>query len=127
MNSRKELTILIADTSSTMRKIIKNAITKLEFKQIIEANSGTMVLSILKREQIDILLTEWDIPIINGLSLLKKIRNNKKLKNLPVIIISSKSSKENILSALKERVNYYIVKPFTPELLVEKIENVLDI
>jgi len=116
--------ILIVDDFSTMRKIIRNILTQLGFKNILEADDGTTALEILKKEKVDLIISDWNMPKMSGLELLKAVRSDENLKDIPFIMVSAEAQKENILEAIKYKVNQYIVKPFTPETLKEKLEKV---
>jgi two-component system chemotaxis response regulator CheY len=116
--------ILIVDDFSTMRKIIRNILTQLGFKNILEADDGTTALEILKKEKVDLIISDWNMPKMSGLELLKAVRSDENLKDIPFVMVTAEAQKENILEAIKYKVNQYIVKPFTPETLKEKIEKV---
>jgi two-component system chemotaxis response regulator CheY len=116
--------ILIVDDFSTMRKIIRNILTQLGFKNILEADDGTTALEILKKEKVDLIISDWNMPKMSGLELLKAVRSDENLKDIPFVMVSAEAQKENILEAIKYKVNQYIVKPFTPETLKEKLEKV---
>jgi two-component system chemotaxis response regulator CheY len=116
--------ILIVDDFSTMRKIIRNILTQLGFKNILEADDGTTALEILKKEKVDLIISDWNMPKMSGLELLKTVRSDENLKDVPFVMVTAEAQKENILEAIKYKVNQYIVKPFTPETLKEKLEKV---
>ena len=107
--------ILIVDDFSTMRKIIRNILTQLGFKNILEADDGTTALEILKKEKVDLIISDWNMPKMSGLELLKAVRSDENLKDIPFVMVTAEAQKENILEAIKYKVNQYIVKPFTPE------------
>jgi len=116
--------ILIVDDFSTMRKIIRNILTQLGFKNILEADDGTTALEILKKEKVDLIISDWNMPKMSGLELLKAVRSDENLKDIPFVMVTAEAQKESILEAIKYKVNQYIVKPFTPETLKEKLEKV---
>jgi two-component system chemotaxis response regulator CheY len=116
--------ILIVDDFSTMRKIIRNILTQLGFKNILEADDGTTALEILKKEKVDLIISDWNMPKMSGLELLKAVRSDENLKDIPFIMVTAEAQKESILEAIKYKVNQYIIKPFTPETLKEKLEKV---
>ncbi len=116
--------ILIVDDFSTMRKIIRNILTQLGFKNILEADDGTTALEILKKEKVDLIISDWNMPKMSGLELLKAVRGDENLKDIPFVMVTAEAQKENILEAIKYKVNQYIVKPFTPETLKEKLEKI---
>ena len=119
------LRILVVDDFATMRKIIKNILTQLGFKNIIEADDGTTALEVLKKEKVDLIISDWNMPKMNGLELLKAVRNDPNLKDIVFIMVTAEAQKDNVIEAIRQGVNQYIVKPFTPETLKEKLEKVL--
>lgn len=125
MGFNPELKILVVDDFATMRKIIKNILTQLGFKNIFEADDGTSALEVLKKEKIDIIISDWNMPKMNGLELLKKVKGDPNLKDIIFIMVTAEAQKDNVIEAIKHGVNQYIVKPFTPETLKEKLEKVL--
>jgi len=124
MSIDPNIKILIVDDFSTMRKIIRNILTQLGFKNILEADDGTTALEILKKEKVDLIISDWNMPKMSGLELLKAVRSDENLKDIPFVMVTAEAQKENILEAIKYKVNQYIVKPFTPETLKEKLEKV---
>ncbi len=116
--------ILVVDDFATMRKIIKNILGQLGFKNIIEADDGTTAWEILQKEPVDLIISDWNMPKMNGLELLKKVRADERLKDTPFLMVTAEAQKENIIEAAKHRVSQYIVKPFTPETLKEKLEKI---
>jgi len=117
--------ILVVDDFATMRKIIKNILTQLGFKDIIEADDGTTALELLKKQKVDLIISDWNMPKMPGIELLKAVRSDEKLKDIKFIMVTAEAQKENVLEAIKHGVNQYVVKPFTPETLKEKLEKVL--
>ncbi len=119
--------ILIVDDSSTMRRIIGNVITQLGFSKddFDEAEDGLKAWSLLKENNYDIILTDWNMPNMNGLELVKKIRNEGTHTKTPIIMITTEGGKSEVIEALKSGVNNYIVKPFAAEILKEKLDGVL--
>ncbi|MBX6423598.1 chemotaxis response regulator CheY [Thermosulfurimonas sp. F29] len=116
--------ILVVDDFATMRKIIKNILSQLGFKNIIEADDGTTAWEILQKEPVDLIISDWNMPKMSGLELLKKVRADEKLKDTPFLMVTAEAQKENIIEAAKYKVSQYIVKPFTPETLKEKLEKI---
>jgi len=116
--------ILVVDDFKTMRKIIKNILTQLGFKNIIEADDGTTALELLKKQKVDLIISDWNMPKMNGLELLKSIRSDDSLKDIRFIMVTAEAQKENVIEAIKHGVNQYVVKPFTPKTLKEKLEKV---
>ena len=116
---------LVVDDFATMRRIIKNILLQLGFKNIIEADDGTTAWEILEKgEPVDLIISDWNMPKMTGIELLKKVRADDRFKDLPFLMVTAEAQKENIVEAVKYRVSQYIVKPFTPETLKEKLEKI---
>ena len=114
------------DDSSTMRRIIKNTLARLDYKDILEAEDGLKAWQTMcEHDDIDILITDWNMPEMNGLELVKKVRAEKKYEDMPIIMVTTEGGKAEVIVALRAGVNNYIVKPFTPAVLKEKLEDVL--
>ncbi len=118
--------ILIVDDFATMRRIVKNILTQLGFKHFIEADDGSVAWDILQKEKVDFIVSDWNMPNMTGIDLLKKVRADERFKDLPFLMVTAEAQKENIVEAVKARVSNYIVKPFTPETLSEKIEKIFE-
>ncbi len=117
---------LVVDDSSTMRRIIKNTLGRLGHKEILEAEDGAKAWEAMgENSDIDVLITDWNMPEMNGLELVKKVRAEDKYSELPIIMVTTEGGKSEVITALKAGVNNYIVKPFTPQVLQEKLEAVL--
>jgi two-component system, chemotaxis family, chemotaxis protein CheY len=115
---------LVVDDSSTMRRIIINALTGAGYSDILEAGDGMEGLSALeKNPDVGIILTDWNMPNMNGLDFLQKVRETN--KDVPIVMITTEAEKQNVVTAIKAGANNYIVKPFTPEVLKEKIQPLL--
>ena len=118
--------ILVVDDSSTMRRIIKNTLTKLGHKDLLEAEDGAKAWKLMQENSdIDVLITDWNMPEMNGLELVKKVRSEAKYEDMPIIMVTTEGGKTEVITTLKAGVNNYIVKPFTPQVLQEKLEAVL--
>jgi len=120
-----DLRILTVDDNPTMRRIILNTLRRVGYSDIIEASNGKDAMAKLQVEKIDFVITDWDMPEMDGIELVSNIRKSDEFKSLPVIMISTRSVKEDIIEALKTGVNSYIVKPFTPDTLKEKINQII--
>ncbi|MBI3015579.1 MAG: chemotaxis response regulator CheY [Candidatus Tectomicrobia bacterium] len=118
--------VLIVDDFSTMRRIMKNLLRQIGFTNIQEADDGTTALQLLKTDPVDLVISDWKMPKMSGLDLLKAIRGDNQLKAIPVLMVTAEAKKENIVEAVQAGVNNYIVKPFTAETLKEKLEKVLN-
>ncbi len=116
---------LVVDDFSTMRRIIKNLLRDIGYTDVVEAEDGKLALSQLKTGQIDFVITDWNMPNMTGLELLKEIRKEKGFDELPVLMVTAESRKEQIVEAAKSGVNGYIVKPFNAQTLREKLDKIL--
>lgn len=120
--------MLIVDDSSTMRRIIKNTLQRLGYEDILEAEHGLQAWEILDSiDGIKVLITDWNMPEMNGLDLVKKVRADGRFSDIPIIMVTTEGGKAEVITALKAGVNNYIVKPFTPQVLKEKLEVVLGV
>lgn len=115
--------ILTVDDSSTMRRIIKNTLSRLGYLDVVEAEHGIDALA--KMAGVELVLTDWNMPEMDGLTFVKALRGNASYADLPIIMVTTEAAKKEILEAIKAGVTDYVVKPFTPETLKEKIQKVL--
>ncbi|MBF0264415.1 MAG: chemotaxis response regulator CheY [Gammaproteobacteria bacterium] len=122
----KDMKILVVDDFSTMRRIIKNLLRDLGFTNTVEADDGLTALPILKQGGIDFLVTDWNMPGMEGIDLLKACRADAKLAKLPVLMVTAEQKREQIIEAAQAGVNGYIVKPFTAATLKEKIDKIFE-
>lgn len=122
-----EQVIITVDDSSTMRRIIKNTLQKLGFANVLEAGNGIEALEQMAKSKIDMIITDWNMPEMDGLTYVKTVRTKEQYKDTPILMITTEAAKEDILTALKSGVNNYVVKPFTPETLQEKVFKLLGI
>jgi two-component system chemotaxis response regulator CheY len=118
----KNMKILVADDFSTMRRILSNILKQLGFNNFEMAEDGDVALEKLKQGKFDFVITDWNMPNMTGLDLLKNIRADKNLKDLKVLLVTAEAEKEKVIQASQAGVNDYIVKPFTAEVLQEKID-----
>lgn len=118
--------ILIVDDFSTMRRIIKNLLRELGFNNTLEADDGSTALPMLKSGGFDFLITDWNMPNMEGIALLKAVRADPLLKSLPVLMVTAEAKRDQIVEAAQAGVNGYIVKPFTAETLREKIDKIFE-
>ena len=122
-----DLKFLVVDDSITMRRILINSLNKLGYEDIIEAGDGKDALAKLYSEPgINFIITDWNMPNMDGLTFVKSIKEDSNLAGIPILMVTTRSLKEDILDAMKVGVNNYIVKPFTPQVLSDKIEAVLN-
>ncbi|WP_300632439.1 chemotaxis response regulator CheY [Pseudomonas sp.] len=118
--------ILIVDDFSTMRRIIKNLLRDLGFTNTVEADDGITAIPILNSGSIDFLVTDWNMPGMTGIDLLRHVRADDKLRTLPVLMVTAEAKREQIIEAAQAGVNGYVVKPFTALALKEKIEKIFE-
>jgi two-component system chemotaxis response regulator CheY len=116
--------VLVVDDFATMRRIVKGVLRQLGFSNIIEAEDGTVALTELKKEKIGLIVSDWNMPNMTGLDLLKAVRRDGELKGIPFIMVTAEGQKENVIEAVKAGVSNYVVKPFTPETFGEKLQKV---
>ena len=116
--------VLVVDDFATMRRIVKNILTQLGYKNLVEADDGTTALEVLKSEKIDMIISDWNMPKMTGLDLLKTVRADANMADLPFIMVTAEAQQDNIILAVKAKVSQYIVKPFTADTLSEKIDKI---
>jgi two-component system chemotaxis response regulator CheY len=116
--------VLIVDDFATMRRILRNMLKQIGFKNINEADNGKTALKELKKSNFDLILCDWNMPEMSGLELLNKVRSDDELKNIPFVMVTAEAQKDNIVEAVKAGVSNYIVKPFTAETVSEKLNKV---
>ena len=119
------LRILIVDDSPTMRRILVNTVIKAGYSDVKEAEDGRDGLAKLMAGQYDLLMTDWNMPNMNGLELVQAVRLEEKLKTIPILMVTTRNMKEDIVNAIKAGVNGYIVKPFDAKTLNAKIAEVM--
>lgn len=122
----RNIKILVVDDFSTMRRIVKNLLQELGFDNIQEADDGNTALPLLKTNKFDLVITDWNMPGMTGIELLKAIRANPALRSTPVLMVTAENSREQIIEAAQNGVNGYIVKPFTANTLKEKMERIFE-
>ncbi|WP_442934838.1 chemotaxis response regulator CheY [Nitrincola sp. A-D6] len=118
--------ILVVDDFSTMRRIIKNLLRDLGFTNVEEADDGKTALPILKQGRIEFLITDWNMPGMTGIDLLKEVRADPELSSIPVLMVTAEAKREQIIAAAQAGVNGYVIKPFTAVVLKEKIEKIFE-
>lgn len=122
----KQIKILIVDDFATMRKVIRNLLKQLGYENIVEAEDGVAALRTLRSQKIDLVVSDWNMPNMTGLELLKAVRADEELKATPFLMVTAEALQDNVIAAVKAGVNNYIVKPFTAEVLNEKIVKILE-
>ncbi|MCF8067802.1 MAG: chemotaxis response regulator CheY [Desulfobacterales bacterium] len=118
--------ILIVDDFATMRRIMKNILKQIGFSNITEADDGTTAYEELKKGQFDMIISDWNMPKMTGLDLLKKVRSDEDLKGLPFLMVTAEAQKQNVIEAVQAGVSNYVVKPFTAEAITEKLEKIFN-
>lgn len=120
------LKFLIVDDSQTMRRIVANSLKNLGYEDFVEACDGKDALIKLSADDtLNFVITDWNMPVLSGLELIKAIRSDEKMGKIPVLMVTTRGVKDDIIEALKAKVNNYVVKPFTPAILREKIDQIV--
>lgn len=122
----KNMKILVVDDFSTMRRIIRNLLRDLGYNNTEEADDGNSALPVLKAGDFDFLVTDWNMPGMSGIELLKAVRADERLESLPVLMVTAESKREQIIEAAQAGVNGYIVKPFTAITLKGKLDKIFE-
>ncbi len=117
--------ILIVDDFATMRRIMKNILKQLGFTNVVEADDGTSALEELEKGNFDLIVSDWNMPKMSGLDLLKSVRGSEKYKNTPFLMVTAEAQKQNVIEAVQAGVSNYVVKPFTAEAISEKLTKIL--
>jgi two-component system chemotaxis response regulator CheY len=125
MSARVDMSFLVVDDFSTMRRIVKNLLHELGYTNVAEADDGTTALPLLKGGSFDFLITDWNMPGMPGLELLKQVRADARLAKLPVLMLTAEAKREQIVEAAQAGVSGYVIKPFTATTLREKIDKIL--
>lgn len=121
-----KMKILCVDDFATMRRIIKNIFNQIGFDNVEEAENGAEAYEKVKDGSFKFVVTDWNMPVLDGLGLLKKVRNDPKIKDLPILMVTAEAEKEKVVQAIQAGVNNYIVKPFTAETLKEKMDKIFE-
>jgi len=116
--------VLIVDDFSTMRRIVRNILRQLGIANVVEADDGTTAWDILNREKIDFIVSDWNMPKMPGIDLLRKVRATEQFADLPFLMVTAEAQQENIIEAAQAKVSNYIVKPFTADTLKQKIDKI---
>ncbi|WP_068639276.1 chemotaxis response regulator CheY [Thauera butanivorans] len=124
--SDPKLKFLVVDDFSTMRRIVRNLLKELGYTNVDEAEDGAIALQKLTAGQFDFVVTDWNMPNMDGLTLLQTIRRTPQLKHLPVLMITAEAKKENIIAAAQAGASGYVVKPFTAATLAEKLQKIFE-
>ena len=121
----KDLVAMVVDDFSTMRRILRKILKDLQFKEIIEAENGVEALRLLKSNKVDLIVSDWNMPTMDGLELLNRVRADERLKGIPFMMVTAETKKENIIKAIQAKVSNYVVKPFSPAVFAEKLAKII--
>ncbi len=116
--------VLVVDDFSTMRRIIKNILRQLGFNNVVEADDGTTAWDVLNKDKIDFVISDWNMPQMTGIELLRKVRSSEEFADMPFLMVTAEAQQENIIEAVQAKVSNYIVKPFTAEVMKQKIDKI---
>ncbi|GFM35262.1 chemotaxis response regulator CheY [Desulfovibrio subterraneus] len=116
--------VLVVDDFSTMRRIVKNILRQLGFTNIVEADDGTTAWETLNKDKIEFIISDWNMPNMTGIELLRKVRASEEFSDLPFLMVTAEAQQENIIEAVQAKVSNYIVKPFTAETMKQKIDKI---
>ncbi|MEI7671275.1 MAG: chemotaxis response regulator CheY [Syntrophales bacterium] len=122
----KSMKILVVDDFATMRKVVKNLLKQSGYENIVEAEDGVVALNMLKSQKIDFVISDWNMPNMTGIDLLRAVRADSDLAKMPFLMVTAEALQQNVITAVKAGVNNYIVKPFTAEVLNEKITKIME-
>jgi len=121
-----KIKILVVDDFSTMRRIVKNVLKQIGFENIEEAEDGSQALAKLKTGGFSFMVSDWNMPNMDGLDLLKSVRKDPALKDLPILMVTAEAEKDKVVTAIQAGVNNYVVKPFTAEVFKEKMDRIFE-
>ncbi len=126
MATDTSMRLLVVDDFSTMRRIIKNILRQIGFNNIEEADDGTTAWEVLNKGGIDFIISDWNMPNMTGIELLRKVRSSEEFADLPFLMVTAEAQQENIIEAVQAKVSNYIVKPFTADTLKQKIDKIFE-
>ena len=118
--------VLVVDDFATMRRILKNVLKEIGFTKIVEADDGSTALAVLKKDKVDLIVSDWNMPEVTGLELLKHVRRDELMKDMPFLMVTSEGQKDMVIQAVQAGVSNYVVKPFTADTIKEKLEQIFD-
>lgn len=122
----KNINFLVVDDFATMRKVLRNLLKQSGYENVVEAEDGAAALQIIKTQKIDFIISDWHMPNMTGFDLLKCVRADKEVSATPFLMVTAETLPDNIISAIKAGASSYIVKPFTAEVLSEKIAKIME-
>ena len=126
MLNTADIDVLIVDDAPTMRRIVRSLLREIGIRNVREAEDGIVALEELKQRRADLVVSDWNMPQMSGIELLRAIRGDDGLKDIPVLMVTAESKKENIMEAVQAGVNNYIVKPFNAKTLEEKLTKIFN-
>ncbi len=118
--------VLVVDDFATMRRILKNVLKEIGFTKIVEADDGSTALAVLKKDEVGLIVSDWNMPEVSGLELLKAVRSDESTKDVPFLMVTAEGQKDSVVQAVQAGVNNYIVKPFTADTIKEKLEQIFE-
>lgn len=124
MSYNPNMRVLVVDDFSTMRRIIKNILRQLGFTNVVEADDGTTAWDVLNKDKIEFIISDWNMPQMTGIELLRKVRGSEEFADLPFLMVTAEAQQENIIEAVQAKVSNYIVKPFTADVMKQKIDKI---
>ncbi len=116
---------LVVDDARTMRRIVVSSLASLGFDGIVEAENGLDALEKLKTNKVDFIITDWNMPVMNGLDFIKNVKSDPLYSSIPILMVTTRGNKEDIVAALRAKVDNYVIKPFSASTLKSKIEDVM--
>lgn len=126
MGLEENTRILVVDDFSTMRRIIKNILRQLGYNNVVEADDGTTAWDVLNKDRIEFIISDWNMPQMTGIELLRKVRDSDEFGDLPFLMVTAEAQQENIIEAVQAGVSNYIVKPFTADVMKQKIDKIFE-
>ncbi|HUH65762.1 MAG TPA: response regulator [Syntrophales bacterium] len=126
MEANKKIKILVVDDFATMRKVIRNLLKQSGYENVTEAEDGVAAMGVLRSTKVDFVISDWNMPNMTGIELLRAVRADSDLAAMPFLMVTAESLKDNVVEAVKAGVSNYIVKPFTAEVLGEKIDKIME-
>lgn len=126
MGLEENTRILVVDDFSTMRRIIKNILRQLGYNNVVEADDGTTAWDVLNKDRIEFIISDWNMPQLTGIELLRKVRDSDEFGDLPFLMVTAEAQQENIIEAVQAGVSNYIVKPFTADVMKQKIDKIFE-
>ena len=123
---KKDMVILLAEDSDFQREAAKSVLNELGFDRIIEASNGMEAFKYIQKRKVDLIISDWDMPEVDGLELFEKMKSNTLIADIPFILLTITDDKEKIIQAAKKGINHYIIKPILPKVLKKKMETIFE-